>query len=202
MRNIGYTRVSSPGQDAQDQFETMLSLGVQDRDIFSDCNSGSKSASQWPGLRKLFDQAQPGDTVTVVRLDRLGRSVIDALMTVRRLKTRGIEVRSLAEDIDSRTEHGERILVILDQLVGYEQYLTVERARAGLSESQRRGTRFGRPPVDPAEIARKLSLAAEARSQGASAEEAARMVGWSRPTFYRHQREAEFRLRALADEAD
>jgi len=36
-------------------------------------------------------------------------------------------------------------------------------------------------------IADKLAIAADARAKGRTAEEAARLVGWSRATLYRHQ---------------
>ncbi|MGP5049333.1 recombinase family protein, partial [Glutamicibacter ardleyensis] len=42
------------------------------------------------------------------------------------------------------------------------------------------GTRFGRPLSDPAVIAE------DARAKGRTAEDAARLVGWSRATLYRH----------------
>ncbi|MCT2996252.1 recombinase family protein, partial [Propionibacterium freudenreichii] len=51
---------------------------------------------------------------------------------------------------------------------------------------------FGRPPADPEVVDRKLAIAAE-RARGRTAEQAARLVGWSRATLYRHQHEAELR---------
>ncbi|WP_435868672.1 hypothetical protein [Arthrobacter burdickii] len=41
--------------------------------------------------------------------------------------------------------------------------------------------------VSPKVIADKTALAADARAKGRTAEEAARLVGWSRATLYRHQ---------------
>jgi hypothetical protein len=39
----------------------------------------------------------------------------------------------------------------------------------------------------PAVIADKLAIAQDARAKGRTAEDAARLVGWSRATLYRHQ---------------
>ena len=36
-------------------------------------------------------------------------------------------------------------------------------------------------------VADKLAIAADARAKGRTAEDAARLVGWSRATLYRHQ---------------
>lgn len=44
--------------------------------------------------------------------------------------------------------------------------------------------------MNPEVVDRKLAIAAEERAKGRTAEEAARLVGWSRATFYRHQRSA------------
>jgi len=41
--------------------------------------------------------------------------------------------------------------------------------------------------VEPAVIAEKLAIVSDARAKGRSATDAARLVGWSRATFYRHQ---------------
>ena len=63
----------------------------------------------------------------------------------------------------------------------------VERINAGIAASKQNGTRFGRPAVNPKVIADKLAIATDARTKGRTAEEAARLVGWSRATLYRHQ---------------
>ena len=64
---------------------------------------------------------------------------------------------------------------------------------AGIAAAKSNGTRFGRPPVDPAVIAEKLEIASDARAKGRTAEDAARLVGWSRATLYRHRQAARAR---------
>ncbi len=63
----------------------------------------------------------------------------------------------------------------------------VERVNAGIAVARQNGARFGRPVSDPAVIAEKLAIAQDARAKGRTAEDAARLVGWSRATLYRHQ---------------
>lgn len=58
---------------------------------------------------------------------------------------------------------------------------------AGIAAARQGGTRFGRPLSDPVVIADKLWIVTDARAKGRKAEEAARLVGWSRATLYRHQ---------------
>ncbi|KQQ52489.1 recombinase family protein [Plantibacter sp. Leaf314] len=187
MRQIGYTRVSTAGQGAQLQLDALIDAGVQKRDVFADVTSGSKTAIERPGMTKLLEYAEAGDTVIVWRIDRLGRSLIDVLNTVELLRGRGVHVRSLSDGIDPATSTGRLMLHMLATLAEYERELIVERVNAGIAAARESGTRFGRPPVNPDVIAEKLAIVAEARSRGRTAAEAASLVGWSRATLYRHQ---------------
>ncbi|WP_426738113.1 recombinase family protein [Plantibacter sp. 2H11-2] len=197
MRQIGYTRVSTAGQDAQLQLDALVAAGVQKRDVFADVTSGSKTAIERPGMAKLLEYAEAGDTVIVWRIDRLGRSLIDVLNTVELLRGRGIYVRSLSDGIDPSTSTGRLMLHMLATLAEYERELIVERVNAGIAAAREAGTRFGRPPVNPDTITEKLAIVADARSRGRSAAEAAALVGWSRATLYRHQTGSTNRTPAL-----
>jgi DNA invertase Pin-like site-specific DNA recombinase len=79
------------------------------------------------------------------------------------------------------------MLNMLVTLAEYERELITERVNAGIAAARKNGTRFGRPLSDPAVIADKLAIAQDARVKGRTAEDAARLVGWSRATLYRHQ---------------
>lgn len=97
VRLLGYTRVSTSSQDAQLQLDALVAAGVQKRDVFADVTSGSKTAIERRGMKKLLEHAEAGDTVVVWRVDRLGRSLIDVLNTVNLLRERGIHVRSVSD---------------------------------------------------------------------------------------------------------
>lgn len=186
VRHLGYTRVSTLSQDAALQLDALVASGVQKRDVFADVTSGSRSAIERPGMKNLLDYAEAGDTVVVWRVDRLGRSLIDVLNTVNLLRERGINVRSISDGIDPATSTGRMMLNMLASLAEYERELIVERVNAGIAAARQSGTRFGRPASDPAVISDKLAIAKDARAKGRTAEDAARLVGWSRATFYRH----------------
>ncbi|ASD24177.1 invertase (plasmid) [Cryobacterium sp. LW097] len=187
MRLLGYTRISTSSQDAQLQHDALVADGVQKRDVFADITSGSKTVIKRPGMRKLLEHAEPGDTVVVWRVDRLGRSLIDVLNTVTLLRELGVNVRSISDGIDPATTTGRLMLNMLATLAEYERELIVERVTAGIAAARQSGTRFGRPLSDPVVIADKLAIATDARAKGRTAEDAARLVGWSRATLYRHQ---------------
>jgi DNA invertase Pin-like site-specific DNA recombinase len=187
VRQLGYTRVSTSSQDAQLQLDALVAAGVQKRDVFAGVTSGSKTAIERPGMKRLLEYAEEGDTVIVWRVDRLGRSLVDVLNTVTLLRDRGVHVRSIADGIDPATSTGRMMLNMLATLAEYERELIVERVTAGIAAARQNGTRFGRPVSDPDVIAEKLAIARDARARGRTAEDAARLVGWSRATLYRHQ---------------
>lgn len=185
---VGYTRVSTTGQDPALQRDALLAAGVPAEHIFSDVITGSSGAADRPAWAKLVGFARRGDTVVVWRIDRLGRSMLDVLQTVADLRDRGIGVRSISDGIDPSTPTGRLMLGLLATLAEYERELIRERVNAGVAAAKARGVRLGRPPAEDADtVAVKLAVAREAmRTQGKSAAQAAAMVGWSRSTFYRH----------------
>jgi DNA invertase Pin-like site-specific DNA recombinase len=190
MRLLGYTRVSTAAQDAQLQVDALLNIGVQQRDIFSDVASGTKVAASRPAMSRLLEHAVDGDTVVVWRIDRLGRSLIDVLNTVKAMQHAGINVQSVSDGIDPSTKTGRMMLGMLATLAEYERELIVERVNAGIAVAQAAGTRFGRPVSDPTVIAEKLEIVRGARKAGKTAADAARLVGWSRATLYRYEQAA------------
>src|SRR5690625_2631519 len=93
---LGYARVSTTDQDAQLQHDALTAAGCYR--IFTDTASGALQSR--PELDKLLDQLRPGDTLVVWRLDRLGRSIRHLIDQLSELQARGIEFRSLQENID------------------------------------------------------------------------------------------------------
>lgn len=182
-------RVSLDGRDAGPQLAAVLSAGVEPLAVFSDVVSAAKDGLDFPSLQRLLDHAVEADTVVVLRIDRFGRSLIDALDTVSMLVERGINLRSVQDGIDSRTANGRLMVDLLVSLAGYERHLSSERVAAGVASTRPGGSRLGRPPLDPVSIREKIRTVADARSRGLTVADAAQLVGWSRATFYRHQQE-------------
>ena len=75
---LGYARVSTGDQDVAGQTLRLEQAGAIK--VFTDVRSG-KSMDR-PGLEALLAYARKGDTLAVVRLDRLGRSLTELLATV------------------------------------------------------------------------------------------------------------------------
>ncbi len=89
---LGYARVSTGDQDVAGQTMRLTQAGAIK--VFTDVRSGRSMDRQ--GLQELLAYARHGDTLAVVRLDRLGRSLAELLTAVTMLKERGIALLSLA----------------------------------------------------------------------------------------------------------
>ena len=150
---VGYMRVSTDGdrQVMDLQRDALLAAGVDRRHLFEDKASGSRGDRT--GLAEALAFLHPGDCLIVWKLDRLGRSLPHLLATVGDLKARGVAFRSLTEQMDTTTPHGELLFSIFGALAQYERALTRERVIAGLAAAKRRGRQGGRPPtIDPEQI--------------------------------------------------
>jgi DNA invertase Pin-like site-specific DNA recombinase len=74
-----------------------------------------------PGLTALLDHLRPGDTLAVVRLDRLGRSLRELLDVVETLHQREVALRSLEEQLDTASAAGELVLPVFGALAQFER---------------------------------------------------------------------------------
>lgn len=162
---IGYMRVSSRDdrQTTDLQRDALIQTGVDPRHLFEDKLSGAQDDR--PGLVKALAFLQPGDTLVVWKLDRLGRSLSHLLKLINELKDRGVQFRSLTEQMDTATPQGELLFSIFGALAQYERALIRERVLAGLDASKRRGIRGGRPRAISEE---KLQAIQQALREGMS----------------------------------
>ena len=83
---IGYVRVSkSDGSQALDlQKDALKEAGVTEGRIYEDLASGRKDDR--PGLKACLKALQPGNTLVVWKLDRLGRDLKHLIHLVEDLK--------------------------------------------------------------------------------------------------------------------
>ncbi|WP_242121247.1 recombinase family protein [Sphingomonas lacusdianchii] len=165
---VGYMRVSSADdrQSVDLQRDALLAAGVDARHLYSDRASGARDDR--PGLKECLSYLQPGDGLVVWKLDRLGRSLPHLLSIVAALKERSVSFRSLTEQMDTTTPHGELLFSLFGALAQYERALTRERVIAGLAAAKRRGRKGGRPPAINPETLEAITLALAAGASKAS----------------------------------
>lgn len=176
---LGYARVSTGEQDASLQHDALTAAGCYR--VFTDTASGSLESR--PELNKVLDQLRPGDTLVVWRLDRLGRSIRHLIDQLAALQDRGIEFRSLQENIDTSSSGGRLVFHLFASLAEFERDLIRERTNAGLKAARARGRTGGRPPLltkDKLRTARKLY-----EQQDMTVAQIGEVLGVSRTTIYR-----------------
>jgi len=174
---VGYARVSTGDQDVAGQELRLMQAGAIK--VFTDVRSGR--TMDRPGLIALLDYTRRGDSLAVVRLDRLRRSLTELLATVAMLKERGIALVSLEERIDTGSAAGEPVFHVFGAIAHFERRLIAERTKDGVAAARARGKRPGRQPLDQDKVAAALKLVAA----GLSPTTAARQLGLGRSTVYR-----------------
>jgi DNA invertase Pin-like site-specific DNA recombinase len=181
LRNYGYARVSTARQSLDQQVDALVKAGVETQHIYSDKMSGVREDR--PGLLEMLGHAREGDTVTVVALDRLGRSLTNVIQTIDDLEGRGVHVKSLREGVDFSTDMGRLLAGIFSSLAEYERKLIKERAAAAREAARARGKHVGRKPaLTRAQAATALKM----RGDGFAITEIAATMKVSRASIYRH----------------
>lgn len=178
---IGYARVSTQDQvGSLDGQEQLLREAGCER-VFVDRLSGARADR--PGLTDALNFARDGeDTIVVARLDRLGRSLRDALHTVQDLTDRGIGLKALDVELDTSTAAGRLMLNLLLVLADWERDLLRERTREGVARARAAGRRPGPRPKLSSEQSEAVRAAV---ASGQSVASVARSFGVSRPTVYK-----------------
>jgi DNA invertase Pin-like site-specific DNA recombinase len=140
-RLIGYARVSTEEQGTDPQRDELRAAGCDP--ILEEHASGADRSR--PVLARLLREIRPGETLVVVRLDRLARSVSHLLAVIEQLEANGAHFRSLHDPIDTSTPQGMFSLQVLGAVAQLERALIAERTRAGLNAARSRGRIGGNP---------------------------------------------------------
>jgi DNA invertase Pin-like site-specific DNA recombinase len=159
-RLVGYARVSTDEQGTDPQLDELRAAGCG---TFHEEHASGADRSR-PVLARLVRDIRAGETLVVVRLDRLARSVAHLLAVIEQLEAKGAHFRSLRDPIDTTTPQGMFSLQVLGAVAQLERALIAERTKAGLRAAKARGRVGGNPGLrarDPAAL-RKARAARDA----------------------------------------
>lgn len=145
---IGYMRVSkADGSQVLDlQKDALIKAGISSERIYEDLASGR--FDDRPGLNSCLKALQPGNTLVVWKLDRLGRNLRHLVNTIDELKKKNVGFKVLTgqgAQIDSTTSEGKFMFGMFASLAEFERDIIVERTKAGLNAARARGRLGGRP---------------------------------------------------------
>lgn len=196
---IGYIRVSDKTQNPDRQINKMKKLGIEDRYIFVDRQSGKDFDR--PAYQAMKQVIRSGDLLYLDALDRLGRNY-DGIIEEWKEITRslGVDIVVLEQEslFDSRRfrEMGELGKLMEDQFLSLLSYVAEQernkirmRQKEGIKIAQKKGVRFGRPRIEiPLE---QQGIIKQWQNGSITAVAAMRACGLHPSTFYRRIAELE-----------
>jgi DNA invertase Pin-like site-specific DNA recombinase len=158
----GYARVSTDEQDLAMQIEALAKAGVDRDHIYTDKRSGKDMRRG--GLQDVLSMMRRGDVLVVWRFDRLSRSLRDLLHVFDDLQERGIQLRSLHEQLDTTTPMGKLMFQLAGMLAEFERALIAQRTAAGMATAKSNGKKFGPPrKLDKVKLTRAIKLLREGK---------------------------------------
>ena len=156
MPLIGYARVLTGEQTLDPQSVELRKVGCM---IIHEEHASGADRSR-PALTRCLAAIRPGDTLVVVRLDRLARPLVQLLQVIETLEMKGAHFRSLGDPIDTATPQGRFSLQVMSAVAEFELALIRERTKAGLRSARAQGRAGGNPGLraGDSEASRKLRL--------------------------------------------
>jgi DNA invertase Pin-like site-specific DNA recombinase len=177
---FGYARVSKEIQSLDIQIKKLKEAGCDE--IFSEKVSGAKDDRKQ--LQELLSRVRSGDTVCVVRLDRLGRRMIKLVSLINELQNKGVQFVSLENNIDTTTPMGMLLFNVCAAFSEMERELIKERVSAGVEAARSKGRKGGRPKsLDKKGIDRLMRLK---RSGELSVKQICEVMNISKSVYYRN----------------
>ena len=184
---IAYARVSTTEQDPQLQIDALTAHGCR-RLFVERVSTRSKNR---PGLAAALHRLDPGDTLVVWKLDRLGRSVTEVVGLAEKLHSTDVALHILTGTLEGRysaSGSGKFFFTVMAAFAELERDLIHERTMAGLAAARSAGRVGGRPTKIDAD---KLAAAKARRARGESLPQIAKALKGSASTVHRHLKHAD-----------
>ncbi|MBT2583542.1 recombinase family protein [Planococcus sp. ISL-109] len=189
-RKFGYIRVSSKDQNEGRQLEAMRKMGITERDVYLDKQSGKNfERANYQLLKRVI---RKGDILYIHSLDRFGRNKEEILQEWNDL-TKNIEADIVVLDMplldttqykDSMgTFIADLVLQILSWMAEEERERIRKRQREGIDLALQNGIQFGRPTVFVSEEFKEVYRKWKATEL--TAVEAMQEAGVKKTSFYK-----------------
>jgi DNA invertase Pin-like site-specific DNA recombinase len=176
---IGYARVSTEDQTLDLQRDALKRAKC--REVYEEQATGKNIGRPQP--EACLKSLREGDTLTVWRLDRLGRNLTDLVALVAEFERRKINFESLTEKIETSSPAGRLVFHVFAALAEFERNLIRERTVAGLKAARARGRKGGRPAKLSAKEIK--TIRALLKTADIPVSEIAARFGIARSTLYR-----------------
>ncbi|HDT8459807.1 TPA: recombinase family protein [Staphylococcus pseudintermedius] len=183
---IGYARVSTVGQNLDNQIEQLEVQGATK--IYKEQVTAT-STKQRIELKAMIEHVRNGDIVVVTKIDRLARSISDLNKIVSTLNSKGVSVKFLKEQMTFEAENNNSLNTLLFNILGsfaqFERDLIVERTSEGRERAKANGKKFGRKPSSTKkDINKAIELYKKRDENSLSVSDILKMTGVKKSTFY------------------
>ena len=191
----GYIRVSTQQQNIDRQIDAMKELGLDDKELFIDYESGKDFNRK--NYKKLIRKLKKDDLVIIKSIDRLGRDY-NMIIEEWRLITKEKEADIMVIDmplLDTRIEGkslvgkfiSDIVLQVLSLVAQNERETMWVRQAEGIKTAKARGVKFGRPRItlpNNFEIVARQYLNKEITNK-----KACEILSMKRGSFFRYMKE-------------
>lgn len=190
----GYIRVSSHDQNEDRQLIALREIGIPDKNIFIDKQSGKDFDR--PAYKRLLKKLKKDDLLYIKSIDRLGRNYSEILEQWRILtKIKCVDIVVLDMPLlDTRrgkdlmgTFLSDIVLQVLSFVAENERVNIRQRQAEGIAAAKARGVKFGRPQIKTPEHFGLIVCAWERKE--ITIQDAIGHCKMSEATFYRRVRE-------------
>ena len=185
----GYMRVSTREQNEDRQKIALLKMGVPDKQIYMDKQSGKDfERTQYKRLLRKLDQ---NSVLFVKSIDRLGRNSADLNEQWRIItKEKGTDIVVIDMPLlDTRREKNllgtlisDIVLALLSYVAENERMNIRQRQAEGIAAAKARGVKFGRPPISLPDNFYEVHK--QWRAKELTLKQAAEACGLAESTFY------------------
>ncbi len=181
---IFYARTSTQEQNEGRQIVKAKEMGAEK--IYLDKLSGKDMNRAQ--LVDMLAFIRSGDVVMVESFSRLARNTKDLLEIVEKIKSKGAELISEKESVDTSTPTGQFMLTVFGAMAELERETILQRQREGIALAKEEGKYKGRQRIGLDEQEMKAACKAW-RAGEITAREAMKRVGLEPNTFYRRVKE-------------
>lgn len=191
---FGYIRVSAKDQNPDRQLHEMLELGIDERDIFIDKQSGKDFDR--PNYQALKRCLREGDLIYIKSIDRFGRNSKDIKkeweIITQELKA---DIRVMDMPLLDTTQYKDMLGTFVSDLVLQVLAFVAERERDNIKQRQKegitiakaKGKHLGRPRIELTNQQRATleSLYPKWKAEEITAVQFMKELGLKKNTFYR-----------------
>jgi DNA invertase Pin-like site-specific DNA recombinase len=195
MKTYAYIRISKDTSDAANQRHEIAAARIQGGGVdewVEETATGNSAASD-RALGALIEKLQPGDTLAVADVSRLGRRTLDVMETCSRIMRKKARLVCVKNSLELKDDIGSEVLFFALSLAArIEREMISARTKAALARKKAEGMQLGRPKgstsINPQLQAHAADIATMRRN-GVSAAAIARTHGVARDTVRKFLRE-------------